>query len=101
MHHTRHPSFRILHSAFCIALALAAASARADWLYDTGAKTLTEQSVAEGDTPWVLNCSVSTTNLTVTSVKTVGTATDIDLRTTITATDNRQNTQTYETNIIY
>ena len=88
MHHTRHPSSRILHSAFCIALALAAASARADWLYDTGVKTLTEQGVAEGATAWVLNCSVSTTNLTVTSVKTVGTATDIDLRTTITATDN-------------
>ena len=80
--------FCILHSAFCIALAFATANAKADWLYDTGAKTLTEQGVAAGDTPWVLNCSVSATNLTVSSVKTAGTATDIDLRTALTATDN-------------
>ena len=51
--------------------------ASAAWTYNASAKTLTE-SVTEG-TAWVLNLTVSGNEATVTGVKTVGTATDLDL----------------------
>ena len=57
------------------------------WLYDTGAKTLTEQGVDAGDTAWVLNCTVSGKNITIASVKTTGTSPDLNFRTTIAASD--------------
>ena len=47
MRHLRHPSLSIVHYALCIALALAAASARADaidaWTYNTSAKTISDR----------------------------------------------------------
>ncbi len=88
MRQLRHSSFRILHSAFCIALvALCATSARAGWYYDTSAKTLTEQDVPSGGTAWVFNCTVSGQNLTLASVKTAGTAGALDFRAAIEASN--------------
>ncbi len=80
------PSFCILHSAFCIAVALAAASARADWLYSYSAKTLTEcdsSGVPLATSPWVFTITTSTKvndsyNLTI-KYKTIGAADTLDL----------------------
>ena len=61
-------------------------SARA-WRYDTSAQTLTEQGVGAGETAWVLNCTVSGGKITIASVKTAGTSTDLNFRSAVTATD--------------
>jgi hypothetical protein len=58
----------------------------ADWYYDTSAKTLTEQNAASG-TAWVFNCTVSGQNLTLSSVKTAGTASALDFRAAIEASN--------------
>ena len=57
------------------------------WRYDTSAKTLTEQGVGAGETAWVLNCTVSGGKITIASVKTAGTSTDLNFRSAVTATD--------------
>ncbi len=71
MHHRHHHSFCILHSAFCIALALTAASAKAGWLYDGSGSTklLTELDPPDGGTQWILKCAVSGGTLTLTGVQ--------------------------------
>ncbi len=59
------------------------------WSYDTTAKTLTEQNVPAGATAWVFNCTVSGNSLTVASVKTAGSATAVDFRAAIDASDSQ------------
>ena len=86
MHPSRHTSLCIVHYALCIALvALCAASADADWLYDGSGstKTLTELD-PPGGTPWVLKCTVSGQDLTLTGVSTVGSGTVMDLSAPVT-----------------
>ena len=84
MQQPRHLSFCILHPAFCIALVLAAlctASASAAWLYDGSGstKTLTETDPPDGGPAWVLKCTVSGSDLTVSGVQTAGTNAVLDL----------------------
>jgi hypothetical protein len=57
------------------------------WRYDATAHTITQQGVATGETPWILNCTASGTALTVTSVNQTGSTGAVDLTPPVTTAD--------------
>ncbi|MBR1921254.1 MAG: DUF2341 domain-containing protein, partial [Kiritimatiellae bacterium] len=60
------------------------------WRYDSTAKTLTELEPPEGGLAWILNCTASGTNLTVTGVAQTGSNSVLDLRPAATAADGTE-----------